>query len=110
MSVFCAAWVFKNVLLPGWAYLWFADDYRTLASECGNAMDESWFLDQESEPGMTISTSVHLMVCHDYDLTRKTMLSLGLSENVLSYLGLQGLELGQHSAEEFVKQHRFVER
>ncbi|WP_417579433.1 TIGR03982 family His-Xaa-Ser system protein [Nitrincola sp.] len=56
------------------------------------------------------TTQIHLLDCHEYDLTRKMMLSFGLNEDVLAYLGLKGLEIHQRTASELSRQHRFTER
>jgi His-Xaa-Ser system protein (TIGR03982 family) len=110
VSLASIAWLAKYVALPAFAYLKYADEYQYLAGKCANAMDESWFLEQKGDPSLDKTAQIHLLDCHEYDVTRKTMLSMGLSENVLSYLGLKGLEINQRTTEEFVQQHRFRER
>ena len=110
ISLFAITWLTKNVAFPVYAYVVYADEYQMLAGKCANAMDESWFLEQRGISELDKTAQIHLLDCHDYDVTRKTMLSLGLTEEVLSYLGLKGLEINQRSTEEFVQQHRFRER
>ena len=73
-------------------------------------MDESWFIEQKKDTKLSQTAQVHLLVCHDYDKTRKILLSTGVSENILAYIGLEALETKQHTADQLVKQHRFVER
>jgi His-Xaa-Ser system protein (TIGR03982 family) len=108
--VFCIAWLAKYVIVPAGALAYFYDDYFHLSSECANAMDESWFAEQRDNDMLDKTAQVHLLNCHEYDKTRKIMLSLGISEDFLSYIGLQALEVHQKSAEELVRQHRFRQR
>ncbi|WP_242674533.1 TIGR03982 family His-Xaa-Ser system protein [Marinobacter halodurans] len=110
VALFCLGWLAKNLVVPAVAYWLYQDDYVALASQCGEAMDESWFAQQAPELVDDRSSQVQLLVCHEYDKTRKVMLSMGLSESVLAYLGLKALETGQHSAQEIVEQHRFQQR
>ena len=110
VSVFCCVWLAKFVLVPVTAYYFFKDDYMALASECANAMDESWFVDQSGSEKLEQSSRIHLLRCHEYDKLRKKMMIMGLGENVLAYLGLKALEVNQRTAEEFVEQHRFERR
>jgi len=110
ISLFCLGWFGKYVGLPAYAYLRYAETYQDLAGKCANAMDESWFLEQKGSEDLKKTAQIHLLDCHEYDVTRKTMLSLGLTEDVLAYLGLRGLEIQQRTTEEFVQQHRFRER
>lgn len=110
VSLFCVMWILKNVVLPISVYFFYSEKYILLSSACANAMDESWFSDQYKDGMLESSSKVHLLVCHEYDKTRKIMLFSGIDENVLSYLGLEALEINQHSAEKLVEQHRFRER
>jgi hypothetical protein len=79
------------------------------AHACDTAMEASWYYTQKTEFDQK-SEVVQLMACHEYDKTRKIMLSSGLPEAYLSWLGLKSLELYQRSPEEFVMLHRFIER
>jgi His-Xaa-Ser system protein (TIGR03982 family) len=108
--VFCITWLGKNIVAPAMAYVYFQTDYKRLASQCANAMDETWFVEQEGLDELEQSAEIHLMVCHEYDKTRKVMLVMGLSENVLAYLGLKALETEQQPVSRLVEQHRFRER
>lgn len=91
-------------------YLYYKSEFMTLSSQCANAMDESWFVDQSKNESIKKSSQINLLTCHEYDKTRKRMLISGVSENALAYLGLRALELHQRSAEEFVELHRFPTR
>lgn len=110
IAVFCITWLIKNAIAPTIALAYFHSDYLDLSSKCANAMDESWFLEQKGSPELNKTAQIHLLACHEYDKTRKIMLSMGLSESVLAYLGLLALEINQRSAEQLVEQHRFQQR
>ncbi|OZG70870.1 hypothetical protein BTA51_23830 [Hahella sp. CCB-MM4] len=110
VSAFCIAWLGKYLIAPGLALAIYYDDYIELSSACANAMDETWFAEQEQNESLNHTAQVHLLICHDYDKTRKLMLTAGLSEDLLSYLGLKALELDQKGTEALVQQHRFTER
>jgi len=110
VGVFCTVWLIMNLVSPIAAYAYFHNDYMHLSSACADAMDESWFIEQQGALALDKSAKIHLLSCHEYDKTRKIMLAMGLSENILAWLGLKALEINQHSAEDFVEQHRFRER
>lgn len=110
LIVFCLAWLGKHIVAPTLAYWFLHEEYMELASRCANAMDESWFVEQESIDMLEKSAQIHLLICHEYDKTRKLMLIMGLSENVLAYLGLKALETGQQPAKRIIEQHRFQQR
>ena len=107
--IFALAWLVKEVILPGGAAIIYSSNYMELASQCDTAMEDSWYYRQESVID-TQSETVQLLICHDYDKTRKILLMSGLPEAYLSWLGLRSLELYQRPPEEFVKKHRFLER
>jgi len=107
--MFAAGWLVKEILLPVSVALIYSKEYMKLTYECDTAMEASWYYRQnESIPKE--SEIVQLLNCHEYDKIRKILLTSGLPESYLSWLGLKSLELYQRSPEEFVKQHRFVER
>lgn len=110
VTLFCLAWLGKHIAAPAYAYLFLKDDYMKLSSQCANAMDETWFVEQDQRNNLEKSAQIHLLVCHEYDKTRKKMLMLGLSENILAYLGLKALETGQQPASRIIEQHRFQNR
>lgn len=110
VGAFCIGWLVKNVLAPVVGLTLFYGSYLELSSQCANAMDNGWFIQQSESEDLKKSADINLLICHDYDKTRKLMLTLGVSEDLLAYIGLKGLELNQHSVEELVKQHRFQSR
>ncbi|MGY8872402.1 MAG: TIGR03982 family His-Xaa-Ser system protein [Pseudomonadales bacterium] len=110
VGVFCLIWLAKNAIGPSAAFVFFYNDYLQLSSQCADAMDESWFLEQKESPALDKTAQIHLLACHEYDKTRKIMLSMGVPESALAYIGLKALEINQKSAEKFVEQHRFQQR
>jgi len=110
VTLFCVGWLGKNIIAPSAGYFLFKDEYIQLSSQCANAMDETWFAEQEKDDGLNKSSKIHLLVCHEYDKLRKKMLIFGVSENTLSYLGLTALETGQQPASRIIEQHRFQSR
>ena len=54
-------------------------------------------------------SEIALIDCHTYDVLRKKMIFLGLSENDLSYLGLQAIESKSADISEIVDIHEIKE-
>jgi len=99
----------KQIILPvGAAALW-SGKYMEQVLECDTAMEASWYFRQDNRIPAE-SEVVQLLACHNYDKTRKLMLSAGLPESYLAWLGLRSLEIYQRPAEEFARQHRFTQR
>lgn len=48
-----------------------------------------------------------LIACHDYDKLRKVMNMNGVSNEMLSYLGLQAIEEKEYELQEFIRIHEF---
>lgn len=55
---------------------------------------------------LSISGSVSLSVCHEYDKLRKQLLIAGVSEHRLALLGLEGLEVERIPVSRMVEPHR----
>jgi His-Xaa-Ser system protein (TIGR03982 family) len=110
VSAFCILWITKNGVLPVAGYFWFKSEFITQTNKCSNAMDESWFIEQSGNKALINTTKIHLLDCHEYDKTRKIMLTLGVPETVLAYLGLIAVELHPRSATELSEPHRFTSR
>jgi len=89
----------------------YADEYKLLALNCDLAMHEEAALrglvgnDPQTER-LRLSADVGMMVCHDYDLLRKKLLTQGMSEDQLSMLGLEALEVEQITVQQMVDAHR----
>ena len=89
----------------------YASEFRRLAAECDQAMHDEAALREgtagaEKDKALTISANVGLAVCHDYDKLRKRMLLLGVSEERLSLLSLEALEVERIPVERMVEPHR----
>jgi len=110
VATFCILWISKNTVMPIAGYYLFKNDFVEQTAECSNAMDESWFAEQSKNVAITKTTNIHLLSCHEYDKTRKLMLTLGLPESILAYLGLIATELQPKTAREIAAPHRFIER
>jgi len=109
VSIFCAIWVIKNILLPVAASVIYSSEYAHFTKECAEAMDSAWHLDKIDTQARK-SASVQLLACHEYDKIRKKMLILGLPEDYLSYLQLRSLGIHQRTLESIADQHRFIDR
>lgn len=107
--LFMGAWLLKEVCLPVGAALFYSNDFMELAYECDTAMEADWYYSQNKNSDNR-SRTTQLLICHDYDKTRKVLLMSGLPDEYLAWLGLKSLELYQRSPEEYVKKHRFTER
>ncbi|UTM60402.1 TIGR03982 family His-Xaa-Ser system protein [Photobacterium sp. CCB-ST2H9] len=110
ITVFCIVWLGINFIAPVSAYFYYKKQFMDQTAECSLAMDETWYIEQVGSEKLEKTTKVHLMACHEYDKTRKIMLSLRVPEPVLEYLGLEAIELHQRSIEALTEQHRFRER
>ncbi len=102
-------WLIKEIIFPVSIAVIYSRQFMSQVVECDTAMEASWYYRQQNQIDKP-SETIQLLVCHDYDKTRKLMLMSGLPEVYLSWLGLKSLELYQRPAEEYVQQHRFVER
>jgi His-Xaa-Ser system protein (TIGR03982 family) len=106
----CLAYVIKDVVSPILAYQLYKDEYMALTLECGLAMDSNWYIEQQDDSKLLKSSEVQLFNCHDYDKLRKKMLIMGVTEEALSLLGLQALEIGQKPVSMIAESHKFRER
>lgn len=108
LSIASLTVIFKFLLLPICAWFAFKNDYMELSIECASAMETEW---EMRKTGIDdASNTIQLISCHEYDKLRKTMLIMGLSEESLSFLGLEALELHQRPSNEYVELHKFRER
>lgn len=80
-----------------------------LVTKCDSAMESAWYGDKTDDAEKK-AQEIHLLDCHEYDKTRKLLLTSGLPEVYLSWLGLKALEIYQRPASEMTRQHRFIER
>ncbi|WP_417539062.1 TIGR03982 family His-Xaa-Ser system protein [Marinobacter sp.] len=89
----------------------YAGEYMRLVFECDSAMHEEAALRQQLDDAsrsklLSLSADVGMMICHDYDKLRKTMLMHGVSEDNLAMLGLNVLEIEQITVSKMVDAHR----
>lgn len=108
ISLFSILWIIKEILFPITTAILYSKDYMRLAKECDTAMESSWYYSQKNKKNK--SEKIHMLVCHEYDKTRKILLISGLPDSYVSWLGLKSLDLYQRSAEEYVSKHRFREK
>lgn len=73
-------------------------------------MDEAWFVKQTGDKELMKTAEVNMLDCHEYDKLQKKMQIFGVSREVISYLGLESLELNQRPFQEFTREHYFRER
>ena len=105
-----ASYLWKSFGLAYYSYYRFKSEFMELTLKCAHAMDSNWYIEQLELPEVKKSSEIQLLDCHDYDKLRKIMLSQGVSEHELSYLGLVALEIHQKPAEEMSLHHKFRER
>ena len=96
--------------LSQYSYYRYKSEYMELTLKCAHAMDSNWYIEQLDMPEIQKSSEIQLLDCHDYDKLRKIMLSNGVNEHQLSYLGLIALEIHQRPAKEMSLHHKFRER
>lgn len=89
----------------------YGEEYKRLAFACDMAMHEEAALRQKADGTLAsralhLSADVGMMICHDYDKLRKKMLTNGVSEDRLSMLGLEVLEIEQITVKQMVDAHR----
>ena len=110
VASFCFLWVLINVLSPSAALVLLGYRYFELSAKCTLAMDQTWFADKEDNVKLDLTSNVMLLICHEYDKTRKIMLSMGVNEDVLSYLNLLSSETHQKTISDLSDPHRFLNR
>lgn len=105
-----ASYLWKNYGLPSYSYHRYKSEFMELTLKCAHAMDSNWYIEQLESEDIQKSSEIQLLDCHDYDKLRKIMLSQGVNEYKLSYLGLIALEIHQKPAREMSLHHKFRER
>lgn len=92
----------------------YGQQYEQLVFKCDNVMREhliakNQMLSEASDESVATLTAaeVGLLECHDYDVMRKHLISLGLTDNDLSELGLKAIEERATDVKTFVKIHEF---
>ncbi len=105
------SYIWMEYLRPWVAVQLYGRDYRKLTYECDHAMHEevatrSTTSNPKVAELLKISGDVALTVCHEYDKLRKRLLILGVSEDRLSLLGLEALEIEEIPVSRMVDPHR----
>jgi hypothetical protein len=105
---------FKEFAQPPIVRAIYRKQYEELMFKCDNVMREhliakNRMLNEASGDSVKVlnSAEVGLIECHDYDVMRKRLISLGLTDNDLSLMGLEALEERGADVETFVKIHEF---
>ena len=110
----CILLSFKYVVLPYYAEVKYKSEFKEYVFQCDNSMREHMiaknkFLLQPNKETEQIlnSAEVGLIACHEYDILRKRMLSLGLTNDNLAQYGLEAIEEGAADVRELVRIHEF---
>ena len=90
----------------------YQSEYEEHVYQCDNAMREHFLaktkarsMPSEQTLQELDNTELALIDCHEYDKFRKGLLSVGLTENDLSEMGLQAIESTRRNLQEIVGQH-----
>jgi hypothetical protein len=105
---------FRQFAQPPLVKAIYGKQYQELMFKCDNVMREhliakNRMLSEASDDAVKVlkSAEIGLIECHDYDVMRKRLISLGLTENDLALLGLKAIEERGGDVETFVKIHEF---
>lgn len=90
----------------------YAKDYQTSMYKCDNAMRNQFIAkakviqnpDQKAAKALE-AAEIALIDCHDYDVLRKKLLSLGLVSLDLSSMGLEAIEKEAYDLQKLVRIH-----
>ncbi len=87
-------------------------NYKELVFKCDSVMRDHFIakrevLNRPSEKAIQSlkAAEVGLLNCHEYDLLRKKLIDLGVTENRLARLGLEGVEEKEKDVRSFVETH-----
>jgi 3-isopropylmalate dehydratase small subunit len=110
----CILLAVKFVILPIYAEIRYKNQFKEYVFQCDNSMREhmiaknKFLLNPNTENERILdSADVGLLTCHEYDLLRKKMLNLGLTNDNLSQYGLEAIEQGAADVREIVRIHEF---
>lgn len=110
----CVALALYFIVVPRGAKLIYAEEYKEKMFVCDSAMRNHLIAKnrvkfqktQEALRKLEIS-EVSLVHCHDYDMLRKKMISMGLTSNDLAMLGLEAIEAKAADIKKLVEIHEF---
>ena len=104
----------KEVGVPFIAERIYREEYKELMFQCDNVMRDHFIAKSEvvTSPSSVAIKKLHaaevgLLTCHDYDVLRKKLISLGLDENQLARIGLEAIEERAKDVRSFVETHEF---
>jgi hypothetical protein len=102
----------KLLLMPIFAESIFKEDYQTLMFKCDNVMRDHLiaknrviFEKSERSLQQLKAAEIGLISCHDYDRLRKRMKIWGISDNELSFIGLEAIEKNTKDIMKYVEIH-----
>jgi hypothetical protein len=102
----------KELAIPSIAEMIYRDGYKELVFKCDNVMRDHFIAKRQviTSPSDQAIKNLHaaevgLLACHDYDVLRKKLIGLGLSENQLSRIGLEAIEDKAKDVRSFVETH-----
>jgi hypothetical protein len=97
---------------PAAAARFWGNEYKAAMFACDQVMRDHFIAKQavvlnpsESSIGNLEAAELGLLDCHQYDKLRKRMLVWGVSENMLSAIGLEVLESKAYELRRFVEIH-----
>jgi len=102
----------KELATPFGAEALYRDRYKELVFQCDNVMRDHFISKNQVLAAPTPkayqqlrAAEVGLLTCHDYDVLRKKLIALGLSENRLAQIGLEAIEERAEDVRTFVETH-----
>jgi len=105
-------WGIKEFAMPPLVAAHYEDRYAVLMFRCDQVMREHFIAKQMvlATPGDTAirnleAAEIGLTACHEYDVLRKTMIGLGVTENKLGEIGLRAIEAHAKDVRKFVEIH-----
>lgn len=105
---------FYLISKPNIAIALWSEDYKQLMYACDQSMREHYIAKMAVEVDVSDTnlnnlkaSELGLMTCHDYDKSRKKLISWGVSENMLSIIGLEAIEEKEYDLDKFVEIHEF---
>jgi hypothetical protein len=102
----------KELAMPFTAEALYRDRYKELVFQCDNVMRDHFIAKRQvlATPSPEAfnqlrAAEVGLLTCHDYDVLRKKLIALGLSDNRLAQMGLEAIEERAKDVRTFVETH-----
>jgi hypothetical protein len=103
---------FRQFVQPPIIKAVYGKQYQELMFKCDNVMREhliakNRMLNEPSDDAVKTlnAAEIGLIECHDYDVMRKRLISLGLTDNDLALMGLKAIEEKGTDVKTFVKIH-----